>query len=53
MTSVESHPASGSECDAINEKPGLTHTVSAGGISLSPELFEKVQSLMLDVGMNK
>lgn len=24
------------------EKPGLSHTISAGAISISPELFEKV-----------
>jgi hypothetical protein len=31
-----------SERDIIEEKPNLSHTVSAGAISISPELFEKV-----------
>lgn len=26
----------------IEEKPGLTHTISSGAVSMSPELFEKV-----------
>ncbi|KIW74607.1 hypothetical protein AYO21_10317 [Fonsecaea monophora] len=30
------------ERDMIEEKPGLTHTVSSGAISISPELFEKL-----------
>jgi len=31
-----------SERDIIEEKPNLSHTVSAGAISISPELFEKL-----------
>ncbi|KEF62453.1 uncharacterized protein A1O9_00425 [Exophiala aquamarina CBS 119918] len=37
------HHTPPSEADMISgEKPGLSHTVSAGAISISPELFEKL-----------
>lgn len=43
MASLEHQRTPPSEADLISgEKPGLSHTVSAGAISISPELFEKV-----------
>lgn len=42
MSSHSQHSPS-TDRDIIEEKPGLTHTVSAGAISISPELFEKVR----------
>jgi hypothetical protein len=43
MASLEHQRTPPSEADLITgEKPTLTHTISSGAISISPELFEKV-----------
>jgi hypothetical protein len=38
-----SHTATSSERDEIGEKAMLSHTVSSGAVSMSPELFEKAR----------
>jgi hypothetical protein len=46
MANLEHTPTS-TERDMIEgeyEKPKLTHTISSGAVSMSPELFEKVRT---------
>ncbi|KIX92304.1 uncharacterized protein Z520_12050 [Fonsecaea multimorphosa CBS 102226] len=42
MAAELQHTPTSTERDMIEEKPGLSHTMSSGAISISPELFEKL-----------
>jgi len=55
MATLEHQRTPPSEVDMISgEKPTLSHTVSAGAISISPELFEKVcEAAALDRSLSK